>query len=223
MPPTTGPMSLGSGPGGDALGGIAPIGEAMVDVLTDGGQGYHQDALVMRFLNNNDTGQRFVSTYGVDFYRTALAMLLTLPGLPCLYTGDEMGAEYQPYDQSGPIDWTDHHGLRDDTKKLIALRRGTPALHAREWLPLAVEPATPLFAYLRGNENGDEPVVVLLNFSGDDVEAAVELPEVTAVTFAGRELTDLWSGEPVPAAAGGRVTVAIPGWGFRFLTRAPGQ
>jgi glycosidase len=213
---------LGQWAWGDALGGIAPIGEAMVDVLTDGGQGYHEDALVMRFLNNNDTGQRFVSTYGIDFYRTALAMLLTVPGLPCLYTGDEVGAEYQPYDQSGPIDWTDRHGLRDDTKKLIALRRGTPALHSQEWLPLAVEPATPLFAYLRGKENGQEPVVVLLNFSGDDVEAAVELPEVTAASFEGSELTDLWSGDPVPAAVGGRVTVAIPGWGFRLLARARG-
>ncbi len=213
---------LGQWAWGDALGGIAPIGEAMVDVLTDGGQGYHEDALVMRFLNNNDTGQRFVSTYGVDFYRTALAMLLTLPGLPCLYTGDEVGAEYQPYDQSGPIDWTDRYGLRDDTKKLIALRRGTPALHSRKWLPLAVEPATPLFAYLRGNQNGDEPIVVLLNFSGNDVEAAVALPEAIAASFEGSELTDLWSGEPVPAAAGGRVTVAMPSWGFRFLARARG-
>ena len=213
---------LGQWAWGDALGGIAPIGAAMVDVLTDGGRGYYEDALVMRFLNNNDTGQRLVSTYGVDFYRTALAMLLTLPGLPCLYTGDEVAAEYQPYSQTGPIDWTDHHGLRDDTKKLIALRRGTPALHSREWLPLAVEPATPLFAYLRGTQNGDEPVVVLLNFSGDDIEAVVELPEVTAVSFEGSELIDLWSGEAVPAAASRRVTVAIPGWGLRFLTPAAG-
>jgi glycosidase len=232
---------LGHWAWGDALGGIAPVGKAMVDVLTDGGQGYHEDALVMRFLNNNDTGPRFVSTYGVDFYRTALAMLLTLPGLPCLYTGDEVGAEYQPYDQIGPIDWTDRHDLRATTKKLIALRRSTPALHSREWLPLTAEPATPLFAYLRTgrvvgsrrSEVGDQffrlptsdlrPVVVLLNFSGDDIEATVELPQVTAATFGDSALTDLWSGEPAPAAVDGRVTVPIPGWGFRFLTGAHGS
>ena len=90
---------LGHWAWGDALGGIAPIGEAMVDVLTNGGQGYHDDALVMRFLNNNDTGPRSSPRHGVDFYRVALAMLLTLPGLPCLFTGDEVGAEYQPYAQ----------------------------------------------------------------------------------------------------------------------------
>jgi cyclomaltodextrinase len=210
---------LGHWAWGDALGGIAPVGEAMVDVLTDGGRGYHEDALVMRFLNNNDTGQRFISTYGVDFYRTALAMLLTLPGLPCLYTGDEVGAEYQPYDQAGPIDWTDRHGLRVVIKKLIALRRATPALHSREWLPLAVEPETPLFAYLRTSAKGQAPVVVLLNFSGSDVEAVSDLPGETADLLGEGELTDLWSGEPVTAVAGGRLTVTVPGWGFRFLTQ----
>ena len=209
---------LGHWAWGDALSGIAPIGEAMVDVLTGGGQGYHDDALVFRFLNNNDTGQRFISTYGVDFYRTALAMLLTLPGLPCLYTGDEVGAEYQPYSQTGPIDWTDPHGLRDVTKKLIALRRGTPALYSREWLPLAAEPATPLFTFLRTGVEGPTPVVVLLNFSGAQVDAVVNLPDDTAATFRHKDLIDLWSGETVPAPSNGQVSVPVPEWGFRFLT-----
>ena len=99
--------------------------------------------------------------------------------------------------------------LREVTKKLIALRRGTPALHSPEWLPLAVEPATPLFAYLRTDESESEserifsirPVVVLLNFSGSDVEAVADLPDDTAASFGDGELTDLWSGEPVPAVA----------------------
>ena len=234
---------LGQWAWGEALGGITPIGAAMIDVLTDGGQGYHEDALVMRFLNNNDTGPRFVTTYGVDFYRVALAMLLTLPGLPCLYTGDEVGAEYQPYAQVGAIDWTDHHGLREDTKRLIALRHGTPALHSREWLPLAAEPAMSLFAYLRtgravgsreseagrthlasGNDpptSDLRPVVVLLNFSVTDVEATAELPRANVTSFGDGELIDLWSGEAVPAPSGGRVTVTVPGWGFRFLTFPP--
>jgi cyclomaltodextrinase len=188
--------------------------------LTDGGQGYHEAALVMRFLNNNDTGQRFVSTYGVDFYRTALAMLLTLPGLPCLYTGDEVGAEYQPYTQSDPIDWTDRHGLRHVTKKLIALRRDTPALHSREWLPLAAEPAAPLFAYLRTSKKAQAPVAILLNFSGTDVNAVIDLPDETAAIFRDKDLIDLWSGETVLAFSGRQVNVPIPGWGFQILTPA---
>src|SRR5205085_1876618 len=147
-------------------------------------------ALVMRFLNNNDTGARLLSSYGLDFYRVALAMLLTLPGLPCLYTGDEVGAEYQPYEQPGPIDWTDHAGVRDDTQKLIGLRRIVPALHSGAWLPLRADPATPLFAYLRTEEDGTYPVVVVLNYSSSDVEATIDLPETAVGMLSSERLTD---------------------------------
>ena len=214
---------LGHWAWGNALGGIAPIGAAMMDALTDSGRGYHRDALVMRFLNNNDTGARFLTSYGVDFYRVALAMLLTLPGLPCLFTGDEVGAEFRPYEQAGigPIDWTDLHGLRPDTKKLIALRRSTPALHSLEWQPLTVDPAAPSFAYLRTVE-GAQPVIVVLNFSPADLEAVVSLPELIAELFRSAELFDLWSGEAIGTSDGSRLNVSIPRWGFRFVSGGHG-
>jgi glycosidase len=201
--------------------GSAPIGQAMVAALTDGGRGYHEDALPLRFLNNNDTGPRFLTTHGMGCYRVALAMLLTLPGLPCLFTGDEVGATYLPYAQRGPIDWTDRAGLRDFTRKLIGLRRGTPAFHSRHWTPLEVEPAAPFLGYTRTDEEGLSPVIVLLNFTADDLEATATLPEAVAATFNG-ELTDLWSGDPVAAASDGRVTAPIPGWEFRFLVHSNG-
>ena len=210
---------LGQWAWGDALGGIAPIGKAMVDVLTDGGQGYHEDALVMRFLNNNDTGQRFVSTYGVDFYRTALAMLLTLPGLPSLRaTTLAPSISRTPRSVRSTGRTTRAARGHEEVDRAATEHAG---LHSREWLPLAVEPATPLFAYLRTAENGQEPVVVLLNFSGNDLEAAVSVTRSDRRIVRDGALTDLWR-EPVPAATGGRVTVAIPGWGFRVLARARG-
>ena len=200
------------------FGGDAPIGQAMTAALTDGGRGYHADALPLRFLNNNDTGSRFLPTHGIGCYRVALAMLLTLPGLPCLFTGDEVGAEYRPYEQRGAIDWTDRAGLRDFTRRLIALRRGTPALHSRHWEALEVEPAEPVFAYLR-TDDGASPVLVLLNFAADDLEVSVALPAAVAGAFGG-EVTDLWSGASISAVSGGRVTAPVRGWEFRLL--APG-
>jgi glycosidase len=81
------------------------------------------DALVFRFLGNNDTDPRFRSRYGIGRTRVAAAMLLTLPGIPCLYTGEEVGAAYEPYKNAHPIAWDDVDGLRGWYKRLIALRR----------------------------------------------------------------------------------------------------
>jgi glycosidase len=78
---------------------------------------------VFRFLGNNDTGPRFRSRYGIGRTRVAAAMLLTLPGIPCLYTGEEVGAAYEHTKNAHPIAWDDVDGLRGWYKRLIALRR----------------------------------------------------------------------------------------------------
>jgi len=173
-------------------------------------------ALVFRFLNNNDTGPRFITTRGVDCYRVAAAMLLTLPGLPCVYNGDEVGAEFLPYDDVA-IDWTDRHGLRDHFTRLIALRVQQPALHSREWMPLPVEPARPLFGYLRYRAAGGSPVLVLLNVSPAELDATVPLPDAFAGILGRGELTDLYARERIRVAVADHLTVPMPAWGIRIL------
>jgi glycosidase len=174
---------------------------------------------VLRFLNNNDTGPRFITTYGVGCYRAAMAMLLTLPGIPCLFTGDEVGAEYEPYKSSGPIDWTDRCRLREDVRRLIGLRRETPSLHSRAWKPLAIAPAGFLFAYLRGDAATGQAIVVI-NFSPEDTVATLDLSDqLTTGTWA-RELHDLWSGERFAIPPTGRLEFPLPGHGFRIMARS---
>lgn len=57
--------------------------------LTDGGQGYPAHTLLLRFLDNNDTGKRFITRYGVGEMRVAIELEFTLPGIPLIYDGDE--------------------------------------------------------------------------------------------------------------------------------------
>ena len=204
----------------DVFAGDAPVPEGLRRALASTDGSYHPDSLVFRFLNNNDTGPRFITTHGVDLYRVASALLLTLPGLPCVYTGDEVGAEFEPYRDSGAIDWTDHHDVRAHFCKLIHLRRDLPGLRSREWAPLAVEPASQVFGYLRFTTDGASPILVLLNFSPDATEASLDRADL-GPAFGGTIVwTDVYNETPVAVGDGARLTIAMPAWGFRILILA---
>lgn len=126
------------------------------------------DTPVFRFLNNNDTGARFITKHGLERTKAAAVMLMTLPGVPCLYTGDEVGAAYEPYGEPKPVVWDDPQNLRGFHTRLAELRRGEGALHGPgiEWIETA-RPDTVL-AYRR---TGAEPVTVVLNFGNEPAEA----------------------------------------------------
>jgi glycosidase len=189
--------------------------------LTNNNQGFHPDALIFRFLNNNDTGTRFITDHGEDMTRVAAALLLTLPGIPCVYTGDEIGAWFRPYYDPLPLVWKEdkYPGLRDYYKQLIALRQGTPSLHSRDWQPLDMGPNKPVYGYLRYVAPAAQPALVLLNFSDKDAEVEVALPEAFAALGKPGALNDLLSGEPL-AAGGTLLKVTIPAWGVKILAGA---
>ncbi len=164
------------------------------------------EALVFRFLNNNDTGARFVTRFGPDQTRLAATLLMTLPGLPLVYNGDEAGAEFEPYQQEEAIDWTDRHGLRAHYARLIALRRAEPALHGRGLRMLATEADERVLAYVRPGATPAGDVLVAINFGA---AATVRLPTAGGI--------DLLTGASV-RAEGGRV--ALPARGAVVLRAA---
>ncbi len=178
--------------------------------LTNEGRGFHEDALIFRFLNNNDTGKRFISRHGLEMEKVAAAVLLTLPGLPCIYTGQEVGAEFEPYRTSDPICWQDRHGLRDYYRRLIRLRRELPSLHSRGWRALSVEPADCVYAYTRHAGPDDSPALVAANFSAEPVRATIQLPDGLPALIWGRRLTDLLSEERVEVGETSESVLEVP-------------
>jgi cyclomaltodextrinase / maltogenic alpha-amylase / neopullulanase len=178
--------------------------------LTNLRNGFHPDALIFRFLNNNDTGERFVTRYGVDMTRVATALLLTLPGIPCVYTGDEVGAQFQPYGDATPISWEDRFGLRDYHSHLIHLRRDTPSLHSRYWSIVELEPHQRVYGYLRYLEGGAEPLLVLLNFFDEPAEVDISLPDEFAGLAAKESFTDLVSGDTVTTLGTMPLRISMP-------------
>ncbi len=163
------------------------------------------DAHVFRFLENNDTGARFVSRYGEDRARLAAAMLLTLPGIPCLYTGQEVGAAYEPYKETQAIAWDDADGLRSWYRRLIALRREYPALRSRFLRFLEVVPEANVLAYLRPAERPSDSILVILNYG--TAPAVVPLRIDGKPLMSGGKLIDLLSGDEI-AAHGPNIVVA---------------
>jgi cyclomaltodextrinase len=153
------------------------------------------DALVFRFLENNDTGPRFRSRYGIGRTRVAAAMLLTLPGIPCLYTGEEVGVAYEPYKNAQPIAWDDVDGLRGWYKRLIELRGDLPALRSRDLRMLDAGGNAQVLAYLRGGVKPPDDVLVILNYgsSSADFEPGAEALKL----MQGRKFVDLLTGDEI--------------------------
>ena len=169
-----------------------------------GGGGGEREARVFRFLNNNDTGARFITRHGAGAVPVATALLFTLPGLPALFTGDEVGAEYEPYDEGPPVRWVDAAGVGPLHARAIALRREVPALRAAGLAMLEVPDGSPVVAFVRSDAaRASGEVLVLLNFGEEP--ARISLP----ARWRGTLVHDRWSGEDRRVPAGG--AFVIPG------------
>jgi cyclomaltodextrinase len=184
-------------------------GALLAPAITNGNRGFSPDANVMHFLNNNDTGIRFVDQYGPELTRVAATLQFTLPGTPEMFAGDEIGASYEPYSNLTPISWNDRHGLRPFYKRLIGLQDEFAALNSNQLELLSVDTNAAL-AYVRPAVGGSGPVVVLLNFgSKSRVEISGE-PLAAALSATGGAMRDLLTDKTVTLAQdGGSVTVPL--------------
>lgn len=87
----------------------------------------------LTLLDSHDT-PRFRSMAGRERHRLGVALLMTLPGLPMVFAGDEVGVEgVHSEDGRRPFPWDQgvwDHPTRELYKTLIALRRAHPALRS---------------------------------------------------------------------------------------------
>ncbi len=145
------------------------------------------NALQLNLLGSHDTPRALTICGGdMDALRLSTLLQLTLPGVPCIYYGDEIGldgfmdpdcrrafpADPGAWDQE-PSGW-----LAD----LTALRHASAALRDGGLALLRAEGAT--IAYLR--QHGDEALVCLVNAADEPRVWDLELPiRVTAASLLG--------------------------------------
>jgi cyclomaltodextrinase / maltogenic alpha-amylase / neopullulanase len=121
--------------------------------------------------------------------------------LPLIYNGDEVGAQFQPYEEQ-PIAWRDRHKLTSYYRQLVQLRRSLPALSSPELELLGTNRDDAVLAYIRRpmldahpSSSGcrdERSALVVLNFSREAIE--VRLPPTPAIT---NKLQDAMTGQSV--------------------------
>lgn len=176
-----------------------------------------------RFLENNDTGTRFISRYGPDMTRVAAAALLTLPGTPSLFTGQERGAEYEPYARRTPLDGTDVYGLRPWYRSLLTTRRSVPALRGAGYARANIDVGDAhVLAYLRQDETRHDVALVVLRFDERRGRVRIRIPEAGAARKKWRDAFTAGAGAALgvsgPAGPAGPAGGAAPSAGRRPVT-----
>ena len=131
---------------------------------------------VLHFINNNDTGKRFISVHGVEQTRLAAVLLFTLPGIPLIYAGDEAGAQFEPYSMTASVDTkSDVNGLRPLYTRLTHLRRAQLTLRKGSLELLDADRPQAVLAFARGLGTAD-PWIVVLNFGASPVQVRLHRP-----------------------------------------------
>jgi alpha-glucosidase len=145
-------------------------GQAMVATMCDfvAAMPWRSTAASMTLLGSHDTA-RWASIAGNPGRQIAgLGLLMTYPGVPMVYYGDEVGLRADDSDRGrSPMPWdTQHwdHEVYDQYRALIALRHRSPALQrgGLRW----VHVGTDTVVYLR--ESLDETVLVQVSRAGHE-------------------------------------------------------
>ena len=136
---------------------------------------------MMNLLDSHDTG-RIMSMAGgeSDLVVLCLALLLTMPGAPCIYYGTEAGLEGGPDpDCRRGFPWDDVDGAPEvmaAIKELISLRKAEPGLRSPVFERIGPLPRTDFgrtYIYARGV--GEERIVVAVNHADEaDVVALTD-------------------------------------------------
>lgn len=187
--------------------------ERLHEALTRGGT---PSSRVVRFLDNNDTGPRFVTRHGVPMTKVATAALFTVPGIPALFTGSERGAAYEPYVNRSPLVDRAPSELPAWHAKLAALRRSLPSLRSGSFERAPARGATGVYAFLR--QRDASAALVVLHFGGASAQVEIDVPGALGRTAL--ELEDALAGGAARIERG-RVRLRLEPWSARVLVSGP--
>jgi len=179
-------------------------------------------SLRMRFSSNHDENawdSPDVVKLGKDGAMLAAVLVNTLPGVPLLYNGQEVGnGKKLRLFEKDSIDWSDNQDYRNLYESLFSMRAHHPSLSRGEMIRLTSSDDAHLYAFAR--ISGSDRLLVVLNFGSVNFDGAVSLPSGSVVSSRQFLLEDLFTGESrkIDLPAPGRLPLSVPPLGYRVFS-----
>lgn len=161
---------------------------------------------------NNPPQVDYKNSYNKE--RIYLAYLVSIPGVPIIYYGDEIG-------MTGAADPDNRRMMRfgnqltmderenlTEVRKLVHLRKNHSALRYGDHFSLKAD--TSIFVYTRTDIN--ERVLIVLNKNPEALNVTIELPDF----YGADSLVDLLNGESIPIKKN-KTEISVDKIGYRFF------
>ncbi|HEX5135269.1 MAG TPA: DUF3459 domain-containing protein, partial [Thermoanaerobaculia bacterium] len=185
---------------------------------------------VSHFLSSHDVpGALSLLGGNLDLFRLAAILQFASAGIPMVYYGEEVARRGGDWpDNRSDMPWGSRkilpgagaprdEALRNDYRRLIAIRRSHPALARGTHTALSTE--GDLYVFLRRDAAAGDSVVVIVNRGAAPATARFSPPP----EWKGGVPEDLWTGGAVRVAAES-AEVEVPAAGARIVTlRRPGD
>ncbi|MBN1888431.1 MAG: hypothetical protein JW850_10590 [Thermoflexales bacterium] len=202
------------------LGGRA-TSEAIMTQLQAEAERFPPAAQVVRFASRHTTN-RLASELGGSLARQkqAAALILTLPGTPLVYYGEELGLKGNRGAATGPMDWAavqaqdgQDGSLLEAYRSMIGQRHAYSALSLGGFQYVETAKCPTCLAYWRWDKN--DFYLVLLNLSDETQATTIDFTNPPRPVRGAGE--DVLRGGTVSVPSNGRYTLTIEGGDVRIL------
>jgi len=179
-------------------------------------------SLRMRFVTNHDKNAwdaPAVTKFGVDGLKLAVVLTNTLPGIPMIYTGEEVANDRKLslFEKVG-VDWTRPRTMENLYRTLFLLRKEHKALSRGGMVRVTSSNDTTLYSFFR--VAGNDRILTVLNFGTAPLKATLRLPMERLMPGAKKVvLKEVFSGKSttVEPARGNDLEMDIEGRGYKVF------
>lgn len=170
--------------------------------LTNNGNGYPENAKILRFIGNNDI-PHFITHHGLERTKMVATLLFSVPGVPMIYNGQEIGVKGHPYSTEYlflpgySIDYSDPDNLFPFYQRLIEIRKKYGALNSNNYQELTTDNDNYTFAFRRWSDDQNLFTTMNMRSSSANFNVTIPIDELQLDTANTYYMTDLISGEVI--------------------------